>query len=87
MQHGPRPSIGKQDGREEHGVEIDVILSHELVELNVLRIEPPLFPIFRVASRNRRIADRSIKLLELSIGLMVCELVSLPKHLLEVLSD
>ena len=38
--------------REDDSVEGNVVLGHELVELNLLGILPPFLPVFRVAGRD-----------------------------------
>jgi len=42
-------------------MEGNVILAHELVQLDILGVLPPLLPILGISSRDRRVTDRSIK--------------------------
>lgn len=42
-------------------MEGNVILAHELVQLDILRVLPPLLPILGISSCDRRVTDRSIK--------------------------
>ena len=54
-------------------MERDVVLAHELIELDIsLLVLPPLFPEVSVGRRDRDIADRCI---EPDIEDLVCELV------------
>ena len=50
-----------QRGREDHSVEGDVILPHELVKLDILRVLPPLLPLLGVSGSDGDIADWSVK--------------------------
>ena len=43
-------------------LEVDIILSHELVQFDVLLIEPPLFPVWSQVCGNAGIAKRRVKL-------------------------
>lgn len=62
VQHGPFTAIAKLNGWEVDGVEVDVILAHELEKLDIFLIEPPLFPIFGVVGGNTRVSYRCIEL-------------------------
>ena len=42
-------------------MESDVVFAHELIELHVLLILPPLFPLISVISRNRDVANRCVE--------------------------
>jgi hypothetical protein len=62
MKHGPVPPVTQLHGREEDGVEVNVVLAHELEELNVLRVEPPLLPSIRKeVGGDTGIAERSVE--------------------------
>jgi len=43
-------------------MEIHVVFTHKLVKVNVSGIEPPLFPLWRVAGCNTRVTDWRVKL-------------------------
>ena len=43
-------------------MEVDVILSHELVQTNVVWIEPPLFPLVGIVCGYTRVTNAGIKL-------------------------
>ena len=47
----PQQRAGKDNSVERH-----VVLGHELVQLHLLRVLPPLFPLIRVASCDRQVA-------------------------------
>ena len=43
-------------------MESDVILAHELVQLNIIsRVKPPFFPLIVIVCRNRYVPNRSIE--------------------------
>jgi len=42
-------------------VEGNVVLAHELVELNILGVLPPLLPLLGVSCCDRRVADGGIE--------------------------
>lgn len=42
-------------------MERNIVLAHELVELHLIRVLPPLFPLRGVVGGNRKITDRSIE--------------------------
>ena len=50
-----------QGGREDDAVERHVVLGHELVELHLLGILPPLLPLLRVVGCDGEVADGRIK--------------------------
>lgn len=43
-------------------MEIDIIFTHELVKINVFRVEPPFLPFGEVVGRYTWVSDRGIKL-------------------------
>ena len=45
VEHGPRATITELNGGEVDNVEVDIVLAHELVQADVLVIEPPLLPL------------------------------------------
>lgn len=51
MQCCPGSTISKLHRREVDGMEIHVVLPHELVKVNVLLVEPPLLPLGGVIRR------------------------------------
>jgi hypothetical protein len=53
-----RPKILKGNT---YSVEWHIVFSHKLIQLNILRILPPLLPIRSVARSNGDISNRSIK--------------------------
>lgn len=69
----PIPAVCNKHSGEEHSVEIDIcalvvslsmtptVLAHELVQLNVIRVLPPLLPLVRVLLGHRDITNRGIK--------------------------
>lgn len=62
MQFRPLPPIGNLHRREVYSVEIDVVLAHELVKINIFRIEPPLLPFGQVVGGYTWVSDGGIKL-------------------------
>jgi len=44
MQLRPVATVRNLDRRPVDSVEVDVILAHELIKIDVVRVEPPLFP-------------------------------------------
>ena len=62
MERSPVPSITDLHRWEVDRVKIHIVLSHELIEVNVLRIEPPLFPLGREICGNADVAYWGIKL-------------------------
>ena len=62
VQHSPRTAVSELNRGEVDDVEVDVVLAHELVELDVLGVEPPLFPFRSICRRDTRVSDRSVVL-------------------------
>ena len=58
----PVPSITDLDRWEVDSVEIDIVLAHELIEMDVLGIKPPLLPLGREVCGNADVAYRGIEL-------------------------
>lgn len=61
MKLGPRLSRSNQRRWENDCVERDIILTHELVKLNVLLVLPPLFPLVSVASCDGDVTNWRVK--------------------------
>ncbi len=58
----PVPSITDLHRWEVDCMEIHIVLAHELIEVNVLRIKPPLLPLGREICGNADVAYRCIEL-------------------------
>jgi hypothetical protein len=43
-------------------MEVDVIFTHELIQPDVSRVEPPLLPFRGIVGRDTRVSDRSVEL-------------------------
>jgi len=43
-------------------MEVYIVLAHELIEMDVLRIEPPLLPLGCEIRGNAKVTDRGLKL-------------------------
>ena len=54
-------ACAKQGAGEDHAVEGDIVLGHELPVLNLLGILPPQLPVACVLGRDTDVPDRSIK--------------------------
>ena len=61
MELGPWLFGADEGRREDNSVESNVVLAHELVQLDILLVLPPLFPLVGVSSRDRKVADGSIE--------------------------
>lgn len=62
MGQGPLTAVAKFHRREIYSMEIDIVLAHELVEFDVLRSKPPLFPLWCKIGRYTWVSDRGIEL-------------------------
>ena len=62
MEHGPRAAVTQLDRGEVDYVEVDVVLAHELEQLDIFLIEPPAFPFRGVVGGDTRVADRRVEL-------------------------
>ena len=62
VEHGPWATVTELNGGEENGVEVDVVLAHELEELDVLLVEPPAFPFRRVVGCYTWVANGRVEL-------------------------
>ena len=52
--------LSSQQGSWEHdGMEPDIVLDHELVELDIARVLPPFLPLLCVAGSDGEIAGRT----------------------------
>jgi hypothetical protein len=58
----PVPSVTDLYRWEEDCVEIHVVFAHELIEMDVLGIQPPLLPLGCEIRSNTRIAYRCVEL-------------------------
>ena len=62
VEHGPITTVADLDRGEVDGVEVDVVLAHELVQSNVVVIEPPLFPILGIVGSDTNVTYTRLKL-------------------------
>lgn len=62
MQRRPTSAIPDLYRRKEYCVEINVVLAHELVQPNVVVIEPPLFPILGIVGSDTNVTYARLKL-------------------------
>ena len=62
VEHGPITTVADLDRGEVDGVEVDVVLAHELIQVNVLLVEPPLLPLLSVVRGDTDVADTCFKL-------------------------
>ena len=60
MECSPVPSITNLHRWKVDCVEIHIVLAHELIEMNVLRVKPPLLPLGREIGGNAEVAYRGI---------------------------
>ena len=67
MQSCPISTVAQLNGWEVDCMEVHVIFPHELEQTDVLRVQPPLFPIGRVVGCDAQIPDWGIKLKELLV--------------------
>lgn len=63
VKHGPGSAVTDFNSREENRVEVNVVFAHELVKTNILGVEPPLLPLWCIASSYTRVSNGSVKLL------------------------
>ena len=61
VQLGPGLARADQGRGEDHCVEGNVVLSHKLVELDIVGVLPPLLPLVGVVSGDRDVSDRGIE--------------------------
>lgn len=57
MECCPRSSIADEDTGPKYRMEVDVVFAHELVQLHILRIEPPFTPLRSICRRNTWISE------------------------------
>ena len=62
IQGCPFSAVTNLDRREENGMEIDIVLAHELIQADILVVEPPLLPLRCVVRGDTGIADAGFKL-------------------------
>ena len=62
MELRPIPSITNLHGRPIDSMKVNIIFAHELIQLDILRVKPPLFPFRGIVGRDTRIANRGIEL-------------------------
>lgn len=80
IQSRPVAPISKLYGRPVDCVEVDVVLSHELVQVDVLWVEPPLLPFRSVIGGNTRVADWSIVLFKRLVSSDVTAILCIRTH-------
>ena len=68
VEHGPRAAVTQLDRGEVYYVEVDVVLAHELIQVDVLVVEPPPLPFGGVISRDTRITNACVKLRWVSVS-------------------
>lgn len=61
LEEGPVFACSKKSSRENDTVEGNVVLSDELVQVYVLWVLPPGFPVFNEVRSDRRVSNRSIE--------------------------
>lgn len=82
MKGCPRPAVTNLDGGEEDGVEVHIVLAHELVQADVLVIEPPLFPLRCIVGCYTDVPNARLELQRTwSAQIGVWQLSNVPKHL------
>ena len=82
VEHGPRAPVAELYRGEEDGVEVDVVLAHELEEANVVVVEPPLFPFRCVVGSDTGVSNRCIELPSSQrIVSSTCDIRYSPRHL------
>ena len=69
MQTRPIPAITPKDRGPVDGVEINIVFTHELVEADVFRVHPPLFPFRRIAGGDAWVSNTSVELVH---GDVIC---------------
>ena len=62
VQHGPRAAVAYLHRGEVDRVEVDVVLAHELVQADVLLVEPPLLPLWCVVRSDTGVTDTRVEL-------------------------
>lgn len=62
VESSPFPAITDLDRGEEDGVEIDIVLAHELEQADIRVVEPPSFPFFGVVGGDTDIPDARLEL-------------------------
>ena len=81
MECGPVPSVTDLYRWEVDCVEIHVIFAHELIEMDVPGIQPPLLPFGCEIGRDARVAYRCIVLETISTYIVMKDELGKPKHL------
>lgn len=62
MQRRPITTVAQFDRWEVYRMEVHIVLTHELEQTDILRVEPPPFPFRGVIGRDAHISDGGIKL-------------------------
>jgi hypothetical protein len=62
VRQGPVAAVTKFNGWEIYRMEINIIFAHELVEIDVFRFKPPLFPFWCEICCYAWVSDRRIEL-------------------------
>ena len=62
MQLRPVSAIANLHRRPVNCVKVDIVLAHELIEIDILGVEPPLLPFRRIVRSDTGVTNRSIEL-------------------------
>lgn len=83
MQSRPFPSIADLNRGEVDGMEVDIVLAHELIEIDIFRVEPPLFPLRCIIGSDADIANAGFELSNNQSASLINLAIHcrLPKHL------
>ena len=81
MECSPIPSVADLHRWEVDCVEVHVVLAHELIEMDVLWIKPPLFPLGSEVCGNAKVAYRGFELQVIRQCIIMRDEVGPPKHL------
>lgn len=81
MQLRPVTAISYLDWRPINGVKVNVILAHELIEFDILRVEPPMFPLGCKIRSYTWVSNRSVELMSIRDIDETIRVRDAPKHL------
>ena len=62
VQGCPFSTVTNLDRREENGMEIDIVLAHELEQSDIGVIKPPSFPFLSIVGGDTDISDTGLEL-------------------------